>query len=116
MGVGIVFILKICVVVGYKVGVRVVVEGGEVLFCGFFIVGKIVYVGGFVLSVVILFLDIYILVINLKEIYVVWRGIFGNEFEKVKELWKFVDELEMEIFSGNNFVEVLDEFFLIVIF
>ena len=108
-GAGTVSILKTCAAVGYKVGARAAAEGGEALFRGLSKVGKIAHVGGFALSVATLPLDIYTLVTNSKEIHAARRGIPGNEPEKVKELRKLADELEMEIPSGNKFVEALDE-------
>lgn len=58
---------------------------------------RVVYVGGFVVSVVLLLFDIYIVVKNVIEIDVVKEGKKDIEFEVVKKVRVIVDELESEL-------------------
>ena len=99
-------IFQACGKTGYKIGVRVgaqaVGEGGEALFRGLKMAGKIVHVGGFVVNAALLPLDIYTLVKNAVEIDALNKGKKDNEPEVVKKLRKVADELEMELRSNED--------------
>jgi len=101
MGFNGVTMLGTCLRTGYKIGVRVglqgVGEGGEALFRSLKMSGKIAHVGGFVVSAALLPLDIYTLVKAAMEIDEINKGKKDNEPEVVKQLRKIADELESQL-------------------
>lgn len=93
--------------IGVSVVLIVVSEGVDGLFRFIGIVGNIVWIGIFVVSVVFFFLDIYIMVKLLMEIDLVCKGKKESELEVVKKLRDLVDNLENEM---DEIFWVVDEF------
>lgn len=83
--------------IGVSVVMIVVSEGMDGIFWFIGIVGNIVWIGIFVVSIVFFFLDIYIMVIFFMEIDFVWKGKKEKELEVVKKLRELVDDLEKEM-------------------
>lgn len=98
----------------FKVGTRVAgtaaSEGGEALFKGLSKVGKFAHIGGFVISAVLLPLDIYDLVTNSMKIDASRKGKKDEEPEAVKKLRELAYELEKDMPDENEFSRKLDDF------
>lgn len=109
-----VFIVKNCVETGLKVGARIastaVSEGGETLFRGLSVAGRVVHIGGFAFGAVLLPFDIYTLVTNSMEIDASRKGENDKEPKAVKKLRELADKLEKNMPSENDFTRELDDF------
>ena len=70
------FVVKNCVETGVKFRTRIAGiaanEGGEALFRGLSIAGKIVHIGGFAVNAILLPVDLYTLVTSSIEIDAAW--------------------------------------------
>ncbi|XP_078347064.1 uncharacterized protein LOC144632317 [Oculina patagonica] len=110
------FIVKNCVETGLKVGARVAStaasEGGEALFRGLSVAGRVFHIGGFAFSAVLLPVDIYTLVTNSMEIDASRKGKKDKEPKAVKKLKELADELEKNMPNENDFIRELDDFIL----
>ncbi|XP_078348368.1 uncharacterized protein LOC144633364 [Oculina patagonica] len=108
-----VFVVKSCVETGFKCGARIastaVSEGGEALFRGLSVAGKVVHIGGFALSAVLLPVDIYTLVTNSMEIDASRKG-QKRKPKAVKKLRELADELEKNMPNENDFIRELDDY------
>ncbi len=108
------FIVKNCVETGFKCGARIASvaasEGGEALFRGLSVAGRVVHIGGFVVSAVLLPVDIYTLVTNSMKIDASRKGKKDKEPKAVKKLRELADGLEKNMPNENDFIRELDDF------
>ena len=109
-------IVKGCAEASYKVGKRVAAtaasEGGEALFRGLGVAGKVAHISGFAFSVATLPLDIYSLVTNAKEIDAARKGEHDKEPEAVKKLRELADQLEKDMHDKNELIREIDDLVL----
>ena len=108
------FILKNCAETGFKLGAGIAgtaaSEGGEALFRGLSVAGRVVHIGGFAISAVLLPVDIYTLVTSSMEIDASRKGKKDQEPEAVKKLRELANELEKNIPNENDSTRELDDF------
>ena len=106
------FVVKNCVETGLKLGARIASiaanEGGEALFRGLSVAGKVVHIGGFAFSAVLLPVDLYTLVTSSMEIDAARKGKMDNEPDAVKKLREMADDLEKNMPDENAFARELD--------
>ena len=109
-------IVRGCAEASFKVGKRVAAtaasEGGEALFRGLGVAGKVAHIGGFVFSVAMLPLDIYSLVTNAMEIHAARKGKNDKEPEVVKKLRELADQLEKDMHDKNELIREVDDMVL----
>ena len=105
-------VVKNCVETGFKLGVRVASiaanEGGEALFRGLSVAGKVVHIGGFVFSAALLPLDLYTLVTSSIKIDAARKGKKDKEPDAVKKLREMADDLEKNMPDENAFARELE--------
>ena len=113
-GISTAFIFKNCVEGGLRFGGRIAVtaanEGGGALFRGLSVAGRIVHIGGFAISAVLLPVDLYTLVTNSIEVNAARKGKKNKEPEAVRKLRELADELERSMPDKNDFARELDAF------
>jgi len=97
---------------GLRVGVTAASEGGEALFRGLSTASRVVHIGGFAFSAVLLPLDIYTLVTRSMEIDASRKGKKDKEPKAVKELRELADELEKDLTDVEELAQKLDKFLL----
>ena len=106
------FVVKNCVETGLKLGGRIASiaanEGGEALFRGLGVAGKVVHIGGFAFSAVLLPVDLYTLVTSSIEIDSARKGKQDKEPDAVKKLRQMADDLEKNMPDENDFARELD--------
>ena len=109
-----VFVVKNCVETGLKVGGRIAGmaanEGGEALFRGLSVAGRVVHIGGFAFSAILLPVDLYTLVTSSIEFDASRKGKKDKEPKAVKKLRELADELEKKMPSEKDFARELDDF------
>jgi len=97
---------------GLRVGVTAASEGGEALFRGLSTASRVVHIGGFAFSAVLLPLDIYTLVTRSMEIDASRKGKKDKEPKAIKELRELADELEKDLPDVEELAQKLDKFLL----
>ena len=106
------FVVKNCVETGVKFGARIAGiatnEGSEALFRGLSVAGKVVHIGGFAVSAILLPVDLYTLVTSSKEIDAARKGEKVEEPDAVKKLREMADNMEENMPDENDFARELD--------
>ena len=95
---------------GLRIGVSAASEGGEALFRGLSVAGRVAHIGGFALSAVLLPLDIYTLVTSSMEIDASRKGKKDKEPRAVKNLRELADKLEKDVPDMSGLSLRLDDF------
>ena len=106
------FVVKNCVETGLKFGARIASiaanEGGEALFRGLSVAGKVVHIGGFAFSAVLLPVDLHTLVTSSIEIDAARKGKKDKEPDAVKKLREMADDWEKNMPDEKDFARELD--------
>lgn len=107
-------VVKNCLEAGLKFGARIAGmaanEGGEALFRGLSVAGRVAHIGGFAFSASLLPVDLYTLVTSSMEIDASRNGIEDEEPKAVKKLRELADELEKKMPNEEDFARDLDDF------
>jgi len=113
-GISSTFILKNFVETGLRFGSRIAGtaagEGGEALFRGLSVAGRVAHIGGFAFSAILLPVDLYTLVTNSIEVDGARKGKKDKEPKAVKKLRELADELEKNMPNEKDFARELDSF------
>lgn len=107
-------VVKNCLEAGLKFGAGIAGmaagEGGEALFRGLSVAGRVAHIGGFAFSASLLPVDLYTLVTSSMEIDASRNGIEDEEPKAVKKLRELADELEKKMPNEEDFARDLDDF------
>ena len=93
---------------GIRIGATVASEGGEALFRVLSVAGRVVHIGGFAYSAILLPLDIYTVVKASMDIDAARKGKEDKEPEAEKNLRMLADELEKELRDKEELARQLD--------
>ena len=115
-GVASAFILRAAFKLGARIAGTAASEGGETLFRGLSVFGRVAHIGGFAFSAVLLPVDIYTLVTSSKEIDASRKGKKDQEPEAVKKLRELANELEKNMPNENDLTRELDDFIYAIVF
>jgi len=97
---------------GARIGATAASEGGEALFRSLGVAGRVAHIGGFVVSAVLLPLDIYTLVTNSMEIDASRKGKKGKEPKAVNKLRELANELAKDMPDETEFTRQIDDLIL----
>lgn len=107
-------VVKNCLEAGLKFGARIAGmaagEGGEALFRGLSVAGRVAHIGSFAFSAILLPVDLYTLVTSSMEIDASRNGMEDEQPKAVKKLRELADELEKKMPNEEDFARDLDDF------
>lgn len=107
-------VVKNCLEAGLKFGAGIAGmaagEGGEALFRGLSVAGRVAHIGSFAFSAILPPVDLYTLVTSSMEIDASRNGIEDEEPKAVKKLRELADELEKKMPNEEDFARDLDDF------